>query len=287
MALEALTLWLEAVPKAFVYIALPLGVGACSVRWFVLPRADLSSNQREERERRLARLASISFIVLVVALVVRLLAHTYAAFGSASLESLRVIALESGWGEGWRWQIVCGLAALVSALFIRARQRIGWVTTTVAAVACCFAMPMLGHAAESTARVLLHGVHLAGAGIWLGALSAIVIVGPRSALLSRFTPLALAGASLIVVAGAVMAVNYVGQVSNMWSTPYGRTLTLKLAFFAGVLGCGYLNWRRWGMLPSSHDAGRRSGEAGLAVVESTLALLILLVTAVLTELEHP
>jgi putative copper export protein len=286
MAPESLTVWLEAAPKAVVYAALLLAMGACAVKWLVVGRADLASDQREACERRLGRVLLAANGAAVFALLFRLLAHTFAAFGAAdwlSAESLRVIALESQWGGGWRLQVICAGVALSAALLIPGHRYIGWPTATVAAIACCVSTPLLGHAAGSGTRLAFHALHLIGAGVWVGALACIVVVGPRAALLKKFTPVAIGGSSLIGLAGLVMAVEYVVQVSNLWSTPYGRTLMLKLALFAGVAICGYLNWRKWG-----GGAGVKATDAGdrTARIESLLALAVVLVTALLTELEH-
>ena len=287
MAPDSLTVWLEAAPKALVYLALLLAVGACAVKWLVVRRADVTPDERDACERRLARLLLTANAAAVLALLLRLLAHTFAAFGAAdwlSAESLRVIAVESRWGESWRLQLTCAGVSLAAALLVPRHPYIGWPTATVAAIACCISAPLLGHAAGSGTRLTFHALHLLGAGIWIGALTCIVIVGPRAPLLKKFTPVALTGSSLIVLAGLVMAVEYVAQVSNLWSTAYGRTLMLKLAFFGGVLICGYLNWRKWGR---GEDAPAREAGDRIARVESLLALAVVLVTALLTELEHP
>jgi putative copper export protein len=287
MAPESLTVWLEAAPKALVYIAVLLAVGACAVKWLVVPRADVAPEQRDACEHRLARVLLTATAAAVLALLLRWLAHTFAAFGPADWrtgESLRVIAVDSQWGEGWRLQLICAGLGFAAALLIPGHKYIGWPTATVAAIALCLSTPLLGHAAGSGTRLTFHALHLLGGGAWLGGLACIVLVGPRAALLARFTPVALAGSSLIVLAGLVMAVEYVAQVSNLWRTTYGRTLLLKLAFFAGVSTCGYLNWRKWGSGPGASAA---AGSDRTARVESLLALAVVLVTALLTELEHP
>jgi putative copper export protein len=291
MPLDSMTVWLEAAPKALVYVALLLAVGACGVRWFVQPRTLLSERTDDRSERRLARLLLAATALLALGLLLRLLAHTFAAFGAGewrSLESLRVIAVESRWGTAWRLQMLCAIVALAAALVVPAHRYIGWPAATVAIAACCLAAPLLGHAAGAATRVAFHAIHLLGAGLWLGSLATIVLLGgPRGPLLRRFTPLALAGAAMVVMAGLVAAVEYVGQVSNLWGTAYGRALLLKLAGFSGVLACGYLNWRRWGRgSPAAVDVARDRADR-LAIVESALALAVVLVTAVLTELEQP
>src|SRR5262245_58083613 len=119
MGLESLTVWLEAAPKALVYVAFLLAIGACAVKWLVLPRADVTADARDACEDRLARVLLTANAAAVLALLLRLFAHTFAAFGAAewlSAESLRVIAVESRWGEGWRLQLICAGVSLAAAL---------------------------------------------------------------------------------------------------------------------------------------------------------------------------
>ena len=82
---------------------------------------------------------------------------------------------------------------------------------------------------------------------------------------------------------------YVGSVANLWTTPYGRLLTVKGTLFAGVIACGFLNWRRRsGGAGNGPNAAPRTGEpVGTATIEILLAAAVVIVTAVFTELEHP
>lgn len=294
MPLNSLPLWMEAAAKAVVYIALLLAVGAGGVRWLLLPRArGLSEGELQRYEQRLARLVLTAALALTGALALRLAAHTTAVFGfaeSLSIEAFRIVALESRWGSGWRLQMLGAVAAVSAALVIRIHRGIGWLASTGAVIACCFAVPLLGHAAGEPRRLAFHASHVLGAGLWLGSLASVLIVGrPRAPLLRRFAPLALSGAAVLLVSGIVTAVEYVGSIWNLWTTAYGRTLSIKLGLFGAVVGCGYFNWRRW--RPDLSSSGGASADAQgserIEVVEATLALAIVLVTALLTELEHP
>jgi putative copper export protein len=145
-------------------------------------------------------------------------------------------------------------------------------------------MPLLGHGAVSRWHMLLHGTHVLGAGIWVGTLRALVLIrvpsGQRLTLLRGLSPLALGGAMAVGLAGIVMAWSYLGPISNLWATTYGRLLGAKLAFLLGIAGCGFVNWRRF-------DAERRGGDESehLApvMVEVALVVIVVLVTAALTE----
>jgi putative copper export protein len=82
----------------------------------------------------------------------------------------------------------------------------------------------------------------------------------------------------------VMAGSYLGALSNLWTTTYGQLLALKIGFFCGAAGCGFVNWRRF--------AAERRGAAhrehlAPAVFEVVLVAVVVVVTAALTEMEHP
>ncbi|HWF86677.1 MAG TPA: CopD family protein, partial [Vicinamibacterales bacterium] len=99
----------------------------------------------------------------------------------------------------------------------------------------------------------------------------------------------LAGAATLMLTGAIAASIYLGSLPSLWSTWYGRTLSAKLLVFIGVASCGYANWRRL------HRPSRQERGAGADVhqapsliwLEVALATAVIVITAVLTELEHP
>ena len=134
------------------------------------------------------------------------------------------------------------------------------------------------------------------AGLWLGALGAVVFIASRlgrepagrgslADLVQRFSPLALASVATIAISGVVMGVLYVGSWGALWATGYGRTLLLKAALFLATGAVGAYNWRR--LTP------RLGGPAGTGMLlrsarlELLLAATVLLVTAVLVHLAMP
>jgi putative copper export protein len=110
--------------------------------------------------------------------------------------------------------------------------------------------------------------------------------------LPRFSPIAVSGMAMLVVAGSVTAYLYVGSLSNLRDTLYGRVLGAKILLFAGVALCGWFNWRRF-----SHDTGRdlREGDSARTVhrrrvlpfIEVYLTVAVVILTGVLSHLAHP
>jgi putative copper resistance protein D len=274
----------EWLAKAAVYALVQFAIGLAVARR--LAAADGGAGLAVDA--RLARAALVVTVALLLALAARAWLHTVSAFGWTDAwagENLRLIALESRWGG--RWQIQVGAAGLlfVTALTIR-RGPIGWSLFAITALAVAATQPLLGHAAGSAWRHVVHATHLVASGVWLGTLGVITSLaigrGGTDAglrmLIARFSPLALAAAAAVLVSGAVVAVAYVGSVEALGS-PYGRVLLVKLAVVAWIAACGWLNWQqvRRGLAP------RRS----VMTLEWLGALAAIVVTAVLSETEHP
>jgi putative copper export protein len=302
---------LEAAPKAVLYGALLLAIGACAARWLLRARApDSSAGHGEDFERRLSRVLVVSAAFLLVALAFRVWTHTMTVFGvpeGLEWDRIQLVAFQSRWGSLWRLQAIAALAVVASTLWIKVDRRTGWPAASLAVVICCFTLPLLGHAAGSPWRLALHAAHALGAGVWLGTVAAVLIAGAsraglssgessdnhpsdvREILLRHLSPIAFSGAATLVASGLVGSLLYVGSAANLWTTPYGRLLTVKGTLFAGVIACGFLNWRRRsGGAGNGPNAAPRTGEpVGTATIEILLAAAVVIVTAVFTELEHP
>jgi putative copper export protein len=98
-------------------------------------------------------------------------------------------------------------------------------------------------------------------------------------MVQRFSPVALTAAAALSLSGLTAAVVYLGTLGNLFRTGYGQVLVLKLLVIGGLALCGWFNWKR-----------TRSGQSfslQLMTIELTLAGIVVLVTSVLTELEHP
>ncbi len=297
--MDAAVLVHEAAPKAAFYVAVAIAIGVTVTRW-LMGRAFLTDTSAGSR---LSTLAVAAGAGLLVATLLRLIGHTIAAFGPAdawSTESIHLIAMESRWGESWRLQLLTASAFLAAAIAVRLRGGRGWRWTALAAVACGLTTPLLGHAAGSVARGTLHAAHVLGSSAWLGTLIAIVLLdqmGPRGAgradvpragidrammtasLVGRFSPVALTAAAVVFSTGILAAFIYLTTPADLLQTAYGRALTIKLTIVLAILACGYANWRR--------ARAREAPWTTLLRIEAALALLVLVVTSVLTELEHP
>ncbi len=147
---------------------------------------------------------------------------------------------------------------------------------------------------------LVNPIHRTAAALWIGTLFVLVSAGLPAVLraplgtrrgplvadlIARFSPLALFGAGFLVLTGVITAWRHLGTLPALWSSAYGITLIIKLCFVAVVVGLGAWNWKRMaprlGTEETAHDI-RRS-----ATAEVSVALLVLVITAVLVSLPAP
>src|SRR5690625_6904183 len=118
---------------------------------------------------------------------------------------------------------------------------------------------MSGHAAAARLAplpILTDGLHVLGAGGWLGSLLVLLVVGIPVALhlpsrdrgpgiavlVNAFSPSALFFAGLVVGTCVFAAWLHRRRVPALWESSYGRVLILKLAVLSVVFGTGAYNW---------------------------------------------
>lgn len=272
--------------KAVVYALGQLAIGMALFRRLARPR-DANADAWLELQR-LATQARVLSFVLIAALLVRLWAQTASAFGAPdawSFDNLRVIAFESRWGNAWQLQMLAGAVLLGAAWALRS-HRAAWILFEAGALGLALAMPLLGHAAGSPGRYVIHTAHNLGAAAWLGTLGVTVMASWRPAAVpgialavGRFSPIALTSAAMLTLTGVGAAWLYVGSWQALWTSGYGRVLSAKLAVVVVVVACGWTNWRRV----------RRAAvpRRVLMTAEWVAALIVVALTGVLSETEHP
>lgn len=299
---ETFALLLLAGAKWITYVGLTGLTGAVAVGRLIAPGTGAPAGPRGGAvDRRLRALAAGAAGVLVVGAAARLYAQTWSVFGldePVTLDLVRVVGLESRWGGGWRLQAGVAVFAASAVGWWTRRPRLGWWLTASATAAAWATLPLTGHAA-SFATPLPHAAQVAhgvGAGLWIGALAALVAVASRlgraprghegvADLVRRFSPLALVSVATIALSGIATAVLYVGSWRDLWATAYGRSLLLKAALFLATGAVGAYNWRR--RTPRLGDEAGTKALLGSARLELLLAAAVLLVTAVLAHLAMP
>jgi len=257
--------------------------------------------------RRLTAAALFAAVLLVLLVCWRLWTQTYAAFGGdqpLEFSHARVILFDTPWGGGWMWQAGASVIALAAAMVWRWR----WAAWPVAAFfgsVVGFVTAFTGHAVAMEEQlwltVLAHGLHVVAAGWWIGGLIVILLITAgtdyerdtpsRVALanvIDRFSPIAIAAVTTLVVAGGVATWKHVVEPAGFggFASPYGLALLGKVAAFAGAALCGLYNWKVLRpQLASSPDAAGQL--RSMAWLEISLGVVAVILTAVLGTLSMP
>jgi copper transport protein len=186
-------------------------------------------------------------------------------------------------GRALVWRAVAIAAAalglVLSGFTATFRRALALVPALAAAMAAVAVHVAVGHAAAGgtwlATSVLAQWAHFGAAGVWLGGLAALLITvrgaptAEKAAAVRRFSTIAGAGLLIVVSTAIVRTVDELTSWRDLYSTPYGRAVAVKIALLAMIAGLGAFNRFR-----SVRAAGtdlrllRRTaaGELGLAVV---------------------
>jgi putative copper export protein len=195
-------------------------------------------------------------------------------------------------------QMLIGFAALavIGFLLASARLPIGWPVAAIGVVAGTLRGLFSGRWSQ-----LVNPMHELAAGLWIGTLFVMVIVGLAlvlrnetpadrrgpiaAAMVNDFSPLALVCGGLVVLFGVITAWRHLNPLSSLWTTPYGWALIAKLLVVAIVFALGAWNWKR-----GRPTLGSEAGAFGLkrsATRELVAAGVVLVITAILVSLPSP
>jgi putative copper export protein len=287
---EPLLQWSDPVKEFLGFVALFLGAGAIGFRFFALRGWEIETDRAfyDDAARRAAGLGLIGIVLSLVMATVALpgLAARRHLTAGALLTSDAATMMQFGF---------LALAAVGYVLGVM-RVRAGWPLAAIGVVAGALRLAFLGQWSR-----LVNPVHSLAAGLWIGTLFVLALAG-LSALLRHeptrarrgaiaadmvngFSPLALSMGGVVVVFGLITAWRHLHVLSNLWSTPYGIALIVKLCFVGMVFALGAWNWRRQRPTLGTEQAAasiRRS-----AIAELTVATLVLVVTAIVVSLPSP
>ena len=242
--------------------------------------------------RRLGQAAAIAAIVLVAA--------------HYALEAARMAGEMSGmwdptlqgmaWNSPARTALICRLLGLLLiAVGLREAGARPTILAVGGAVLATGAFTLTGHTSVSVHRAALAGLlmlHLLVVAFWFGALWPLYLASLRetparaSDLVERFTAAATWLVPVILVAGVVMAVLLLPNVSAL-SEPYGLLLIAKVVGFAVLMGLAAANkWRLGPALVQGPGQSARWFRRSLAA-EYVLIAAVLTITAVMTSFFSP
>jgi copper resistance protein D len=193
-----------------------------------------------------------------------------------------------------RANAIRAIGLLLAALGVLSDRPPWWSLLGAAMGATSFAWT--GHARAldpDVLPVLLVSAHLLGVAFWLGALAPLLIVSRSGDATTIAATAARFGSSAVFVVGGLMAAGVallwmlLGDVTALWSSTYGRSVMLKLAF-VGCLLCfaAFNKLRLTPRLLAGDSRAVRSLRTSIRF-EMILGAVILAVTAGFTTLIGP
>jgi putative copper export protein len=290
----------QAIARALALGGIMAVIGATLFLLRVAPIYAGDSTPAQQVANRTRRLLRVAAFVIAVAALWRLVQQS-AAFAdspAAWRSMVSLVLFRMSWGTGWGVQ-VAGL--LLTALSSGAAVRRGGALAALGAGAVLLALSpaLMGHAIGAERlmpqAVIADTVHVLAAGAWLGTLLVIAVAalppgitsarGTVTAVLDRFSPIALVSALLLAATGLFAAWLHLETLTALWTSLYGRTLIVKLAILAAVAATGAYNWRV--ATPRLRATGDVQAIRRSAMIELALAGALVAVTAVLVATPLP
>jgi len=251
----------------------------------------------------LALLALVTGLGVLATQTALLEARAAAAF---DLQALARVAISTQGGRVWLVRHAL-LLILTGFLFLclHGKQRFDWSAPhggmAGVALLALAGLAAAGHAAavepDTLRAIIVDGVHLVAAGIWVGALPALALLlgmtsrsdgadaMPYAVIAARrFSQAALTAVIVLVVSGVATAVLYVPNIAALVGTAYGKVLLAKVGLFASLLVVAAFNRRLVRLLACGAAVESRAAMRRLArfvTVEAALALALAGVVATL------
>jgi len=291
------------------FVGITLMLGAVAFRLVVLPRWKGAHDWQQaipgadESSARLGLRSAVAMLLALPFILVDQIILFRDPF-SPFLAELNLLVTATTWGRMWQLQLLSAILAAVAFAIVwrRGEATIWWRVAAGAALFCAIVPALSGHSAGTGQfHVLAVGadaVHIVAAGVWIGTLTALVIVvheavkrgAAASDLLpdavASFSPVALVSAGVLVSTGLFATWLHVGSLSALFSSTYGRILLAKVGLVAVTTGLGAYNWKRVTPQLESPE-GSEAFMSGSARSEIGIGLLVLLLTAVLVVTSHP
>lgn len=286
--------WLE-------FVAVLTVLGVLGFRHGVLPPLAARGVPTADAADRARRLGLSVLALYAAAVLVRLYTQSRVMNGpEAALDphAIRLLLVTSTWGLGWTAGVIGAALLLIGWSVSKRSVTIGTPLALTGALGMVLSPALSGHAASGSTfivSVTLDMLHITAAGLWVGGLAMVLFAGipallrltegnkhaAVSALVNSFHPLALFCAPLTVLSGLGASWLHMGGLVHQWSTLYGQTLLLKIAFVALVAGMGtYNSLRVRRQLTGAGDEGTRRFRV-TGSIELAFAAVVVIVTTFL------
>ena len=245
---------------------------------------------------------SLPLGLLVATAFFRLWNQTGTFFPDDVAGNLLTVATGTPWAAGWWMHLVC-VVLVTWGVLLRREGRIapsGWKVITVGALLLPVVPVLSGHGWSDGPRAVsavATYLHVVAAGGWMGGLGCLLWVSTRipshsgqgdptstdtpglAEVVAAFSRVAQVAVAVLLVTGALKIWTHIDAASQLWTTPWGRTLLVKSGVVAGVMALGLYNWR---VIRPRLERGEGGGSpTRAAVVELLLGVAAVVATSFL------
>ena len=246
-------------------LAILIGCGAAGI-WLIV-----DTTQRSTVANTLRRLTTIALLLLTVTTISVLLFRTASMADVSITETapyLSKVINQSAFGSLWIGRAVMILLLSVAWWLLRKeyslRAAVLMFTAGAITALCISGASHAGDEGLLTFDNLINTTHIVAGCLWGGAIIAylVMLITLRrynsttiAASVERLSIVATVAVALIVITGLINCWNRFEALSELWSSGYGITLIIKLAFVAAMTAIGFIN--RFHITPAI--AGNREG----------------------------
>jgi copper transport protein len=273
--------WSLSMVRWFEYLAMMMLFGGLAFQVFVFgPAVQRSRGMNEMAKaiirnasaRRIVLLSWLSLAALIITALAALMLQTSTVFDKNIVESLQPslmsqVIMRTGFGGSWLMELtaIAALLIIVFLLSLRIKHKpsghhlVLWWAGLAAAAILLLSPAWTGHAAavakEYRLAVPIDWLHMVAGAFWIGGLFHLALTMPTSlsqldkrqrlhvlhAVIPVFTRLAIVSTVLIVLTGVYNSWIHVDSFQALWSTAYGKTLSLKVLLVLPMLVLGGIN----------------------------------------------
>ena len=296
--------WPQSLIRWPIYIGMMLLTGGLGFRLFVL---DSDSARSETLDSQLIWIFAGSALLTISGLFAALVLQTQMVTGSFEASQAMSVLRETSFGSPWLLQIFGATVAFVLLILASARTPIPrkvalWATFGLS-LAAMLGPSLSGHARaawdEYSLAIISDWLHLVAGSMWIGGLGVLAFAIAKalgeadrqvarasvSAIIKRFTNIAIPATVLLAITGLYNTWIHVESPSALVGTTYGLVLLVKVAISGVMIVLGGINaFVLRPRIVAEFDTRADVGERRLfnsVRFEMLLAMIVLLLAAIL------
>ena len=288
----ALTDWLTPLARVMFQLLATCCIGLLVASAALIPSSRDVLSVAAARAARLASWCALAWAVAALFVLVLTLSETLALSLSETLNVDVLTTYVTEVPQGASWLTSAALAVFTALAAREADRPIGAWTALGLAVLTLLPPAITGHSAASGDHDLATSslvVHIVGVALWVGGLAALWWYARTdgrylSMAASRFSSMAVWAFVAVGVSGVINAALRVPEVSDLWSTGYGRLIVVKVLAFVCL---GFAGWWHRRTSLAQLVGGDSRGFTRLALGEVTLMVATIGVAVALSQTAPP